>query len=163
MPHVFKIDHGAWAAHPLTGGPFALRGTDARDTGASLRSAGAGGYYLLAPASAAALVNGRPVLLGISALKDKDELAVPGETPMYFSMEQRVQVEAYAGEPGGTCLRCASSIEAGSPAVQCPGCQKWYHQRPDRLCFSYGDHPICVECGADAVVSDEFRWVPEEL
>jgi len=166
--HVWTSEKGQWVARALNDEGFALSGASAASpSGAVLRRSGRddtdAAWYLLAPPTVSVFVNGEAVPLGIRVLRDRDEIRVAGGQPVFFSTEKLIGVEPYAGVAGATCLRCAKTIERNSPAVRCPGCGRWYHQSAERGCFTYGDAPICVECGADAVVSDQFQWMPEEV
>jgi len=121
-----------------------------------------GGWHLLVPPFANVRVNGEPVLLGIRALRDRDEIRVPGAAPLFFSSEELMAIEPFAGSAEAKCPRCTKPIAPQSPAVRCRGCNTFYHQSEARPCFNYGgDHPICVICGADTVLSGEFSWTPE--
>ena len=166
MAHLWLPEKDQWLARALTGDGFALPGSPAPlPSGVVLRRAGAAddAWYLLSPPAASVRVNGEAVPLGIRALRDKDEIRVAGAAPVFFSTEKLVAVEPYSGPAGATCLRCAGVIELQSPAAQCPNCRCWYHQSAERGCFTYGDAPICVQCGEEAAVNSEFRWMPEEV
>lgn len=168
MPNLWIPQLTEWTTRPLSGDVFHLPGaTPSAPTGAVLRRAAAGtpdsGWHLLTPPTLPARVNGEPAALGIRALRHGDEIRLPGAAPMFFSTEQLVGVEPFSGSTEARCGRCTKAIELNSPAVRCGGCQTAYHQSEARGCFAYGENPICVVCGADAVVSGEFTWVPEEL
>lgn len=165
MAHLWIPENDEWTAHGLADGVLPLPATmPSLPSGVVLRSAGPDAdWYLLAMPPTTVRVNGQAPALGIRVLRDKDEIRVPGAPPMFFSSEKLVSVEPFTGEPGATCIRCTKVIEPQSPAVRCGSCQRWYHQNPERNCFTYGDGAICVECGAAAVVNDAFRWTPEEL
>ena len=156
-----------WTTRALSGDVFPLPGaTPATPTGAVLRRAAPGtpnsDWLLLTPPTLLVRVNGEPVALGIRALRDKDELRIPGGAPVFFSTEQLVAVEPFSGSPEGKCPRCTKPFASNSPAVRCGECNTWYHQIEGRQCYTYKENPICVVCGADAVVTSEFTWVPEE-
>ena len=168
MAHLFITELNEWTTRALSGEVFQLPGaTPSSPAGALVRRAVSatpdGGWHLLAPPSSSVHVNGEPAALGIRVLRDKDEIRLLGAAPMFFSTEQLVAVEPFAGLPEGRCPRCTKAIEPQSPAVRCGVCNTWYHQADARRCFTYGENPICVMCGSDAVLSGEFAWSPEEL
>ena len=168
MSRLWVTESNEWRIRPLNGELFHIpdANTSAR-SGAVVRralSAPPGcGWHLLAPPSLAVLVNGEPVAFGVRVLRDRDEIRVLGAAPMFFSTEELVAVEPFTGLSESRCPRCTKAIEPLSPAVRCGVCSTWYHQADDRRCFTYGDDPICVVCGSDAVVGTEFSWSPEEL
>ena len=95
---------------------------DAPGAGAFLSrapNAGQEGWLLFTPAAQPVLVNGEPVFLGLRALRDRDELRLPGAAPMYFSTEHRVAIEPFTGLAEGRCPRCTKVIELLTPAVRC--------------------------------------------
>ena len=158
-----------WKTRELGAEPLALAALntspDAPGAGAFLSRApiaGQEGWLLFTPAAQPVLVNGEPVFLGVRALYDRDELRLPGAAPMYFSTEHRVAIEPFTGLAEGRCPRCTRVIDLLSPAVRCASCKTWYHSTEARPCFSYGESPICVVCGADAVLSAEYSWSPEK-
>jgi hypothetical protein len=167
MPNLWIPEQNEWTPRALSGDACQLPGPPPTPSGAVLRRAGTGtpdsGWHLLAPPTLAVCVNGEPLALGIRALRHRDEIRVRGATPVFFSTEQLVAVEPFSGSPAGKCQRCSQTIAPGSPAIRCGSCNTWYHQTEARHCFSYGQNPICVVCGADATVSTEFNWVPEEI
>jgi hypothetical protein len=159
MPHLFQQIASQWSPIPVPDAGFSLPG------GVLLRRAGASanGWVLLVPPPVSARVNGVPVDLGIRALCHRDEITLPGAGSMHFSTEQIVQATPYDGPAGGTCPRCTRALEPGTPAVRCGSCGAAYHQTEQKACFTYGENPICVLCGTDAVVSEELTWVPDEV
>ena len=164
MAHLWVSKMNEWKTRELSGDSFQLPAAGA-GAGALLRRAanGApeGGWLLLASPGMPVLVNGAPVQLGIRALRDRDEIRPAGAAPMFFSTEQLMAIEPFTGLPEGKCPRCTRTIEPQSPAVRCAGCKTWYHSTEARSCFCYGEGPICVVCGADAVVSGDYAWTPE--
>jgi hypothetical protein len=166
MAQLFKMIGIEWSIISLTEDALSIAGTDPfLPPGVVLRRAGteAAGWMLLAPPDVSPRVNGVPVQLGIRALRDRDEIQLPGLPPTFFSTEKLVSVEPYTGPVGGQCPRCTKAIDTGSAAVRCGACGTWYHQSEARACFTYGESPICVSCAHDAVVSGEFSWTPEEV
>jgi hypothetical protein len=164
MAHLWIYENNQWNPRAATGATLPIPGADGQIV---IRRAEGGApqdnWHLLAPPSRAPRVNGQAVALGIRALRDRDEICLPGRPPLFFSTEQLVAVEPFTGLPDGRCPRCTKIIPGESPAVRCSGCNTWYHAAADRNCYTYGENPICVVCGADAVVSGEFGWSPEEL
>lgn len=166
MAHLFNLVANQWAATALAGDAFDLPGANpSLPSGVVLRRAGLddAGWVLLAPPTGSARVNSELAVLGVRALRDRDEIQLPGQPPVFFSTEKLVAVEPYSGPVGGTCPRCTKPMAAASPAVRCASCGTWYHQNGRKDCFTYGENPICVSCTNDAVVSDGLTWVPEEL
>ncbi|MEY2410116.1 MAG: Prokaryotic finger family 1 [Verrucomicrobiota bacterium] len=168
MAHLWISDLNEWKAQRLASDLFPLEtGVPAESRGVMLRRSGTAPaiatWYLLAPPAVPVHVNGIHVALGICALRDKDEIRLAGAEPLFFSTEEMVEVEPFAGAAQSRCPRCTKILESRAPAVRCPGCGTWYHEETDRACFTYGENPICVACGADAVVGGGFAWSPEEL
>lgn len=175
MAHLWMSLEEQWRPVALTGDGYTFKraapdGLEARpaDAGAStavvLWRAGEGAearWVLFVPPSAAARVNGYPISLGMRVLRDRDEIRLPGDAPVYFSTEELTSVETFPGSEAVMCPRCASPLDAGLPAVRCPSCGVWYHQSPERSCFTYAE--VCTTCGAETALNEEFRWSPEEL
>src|SRR5271165_7039098 len=107
-------------------------------------------------------VNGIPLsAIGVRVLADRDELSLAGVGSAFYSAEDLAEVVAFAGADRVIlCGRCRQKIEPGSPAVKCPGCGTWYHEKPDLNCFSYG--ATCTFCPAATVLGAGFSWVPED-
>jgi hypothetical protein len=108
------------------------------------------------------------VTAGLCVLGDRDEIRMGGEL-RYFSTETLASVEAFPGaERAVFCGRCRQKIEAGTPAVCCPGCGIWYHQdesanlaESERLpCWTYSEK--CAFCGHPTALDTVFAWTPEE-
>ena len=107
-------------------------------------------------------VNGRPVLAGLCVLSDRDEIRTVGGDQYFFSTERlATPVKFPAMERTIFCGRCREEIVVGSLAVCCPGasCGVWYHQLPDRPCFTY--HDKCTICGQPTSLDAGFSWTPE--
>ncbi len=134
-------------------------------------------WLLLGPRSAGVSINGRPALLGIRVLENRDRIVVDCATEAspreyYFSTEEPAAIEPFSGPPV-LCPRCKTPIEPGDPAVRCPVCGFWHHQiepsaqaHPDepsrqRPCWTYLDR--CANCGAPTALDGALTWTPDEL
>lgn len=175
MPHLWMPVADQWQSVALNGPRFALTGgspdrllprtpgdsPDADVVLARQDEGGVPGWLLLAPASIGVRINGQPLPLGVRALRDKDEIRLPGAPAIYFSTEELTVVEPFPGAHPVDCPRCSKPIEPGTPAVRCPCCQIWYHQQSGRSCFTYAE--ACTTCGSETRLSEEFQWTPELL
>ena len=121
-------------------------------------------WALVVALGAPVRVNGVLLPAGLALLADRDEIRVPGSPPLWFSTETIARVGEAPALDGRAlrCPRCHLPIDAGSPAVLCPGCRVWHHQSTDRPCFTYKDAP-CAACGEGFELNGGFRWLPEEL
>jgi hypothetical protein len=191
MPHLW-IQHSApsaptadiedescrWLAAPLVGdalhlplrheghGAVAPTGTVAPpDRPASvLRVSGGDGEYWLLAGSESVRVNGLPLLAGIRVLRDRDEIRVDGDPPVYFSTEKLARVECFPGAARPTfCARCKVEIEVGSAAVQCPNCGVWCHETEELNCWSYPEARTCPLCDHRNSLDATYRWTPASL
>jgi hypothetical protein len=110
--------------------------------------------------------NAQRVLLGLVVLADRDEIRVtdalsPQGRRFYFSAQSMARVEP---APAGlaSCPRCKLPIDAQSPAIRCPRCRAWHHQRDDRPCWTYADR--CASChDQDTSPDGHLSWTPEEI
>lgn len=178
MPHLWMPHANGWQPLPLVGDRFLLTGPEpaalqsipaesspgSTDGLRLLRIADGDGppaWLLLSPSRRTVRVNGQALPLGARVLRDKDELRFAGSAPLYFSAEELTVVEAYPGPHTVDCPRCLQPIEPGTEAVRCTGCRLWYHQRPDRSCFTYAE--ACTTCGAETRLIEELQWNPESL
>ena len=106
-------------------------------------------------------LNGVPLHAGIRVLADRDEIRVEGLGRVFFSTERLARVEPFPDVAGATfCPRCKQAIAAGTPAVCCPACQRWYHQSDDCPCWSYTPHCLC---GHPTALDAGFQWSPNGL
>jgi hypothetical protein len=107
-------------------------------------------------------VNGVPRRGGIHVLRDRDEVAVARQRPMFFSAEQlpRISVCEETEEPEH-CPRCNSRIEPGTKIVCCPGCGVTYCQSDDRQCWTYAER--CTFCPQKTALNGTYSWTPEDL
>ena len=170
---VLSLD-GAAEALTLTGDParpLARMGDGAGPDGAYiLRHDGRSGkarWILYVGAAAEVTVNGRAVDLGMRALRDRDEIALPRACHLVFTADSVPRVQPFGGlAHGANCPRCTRPIEAGTPAVLCPNCGVWHHEyvdgEDDRHCWTYG--PTCgAGCPQTTALDAAPAWTPEEL
>jgi hypothetical protein len=176
MAHVWKlmIDAGAWIPVALDGDAFTLDGDGPQRVPDLMSTPGsslalrrvddpAGAIWaLVVGRGQRVLVNGAPAELGLVALGDRDQIWPADGRPLYFSTETLAQVTPFpAAEGRGFCPRCKLRIDAGTPAVRCPGCGLWYHQSDEFPCWTYA--PQCSACPQETALDAGFRWTPEEL
>jgi hypothetical protein len=148
----------SWQIVPLSEGAMAL------GSALLLRCRDATGevWLIMDAAPPRVRLNGSTLTTGIHVLQDRDEILVPGSGRMFFSNEVLAHVEPF---PGGSrpaaCPRCKEGITAAQLAVRCPQCQLWYHQKEDRLCWTYAD--TCALCPQPTALDAGFRWTPEAV
>lgn len=177
MAHLWMRSNTDWILAPLAGKGAVLTGDSEqpirarRSRGARTRDKaprivpddGADAETWLLIADDRVGVNGTPLSLGIRALRDRDEIRVPGMPALFFSGECLAVVTAMPKtDPVANCPRCVQPIRADTPAVQCPQCRVWHHESEEYPCWTYGakcaancDQPTNLEAG--------YRWTPEEL
>jgi hypothetical protein len=174
LAHLWIWTTDGWAAWLLSGEPAVLLpGPDGRvqpscapatrSSDATLRCVAGepARWALLAPPRSGVSVNGRPVPTGLRLLRDRDEIRLRGCDPIYFSSETLARIASFPGLGRPVyCPRCKDVIEAQSPAVRCPACSLWHHQRPDRACWTYA--PTCACCDQPTPLDAGYRWLPEE-
>jgi hypothetical protein len=106
-------------------------------------------------------VNGEPVVAGVHALADRDEIVLDGAGRAFLSLEALPNVAPF---PGGDrrifCARSKLEIARGVPAVRC-SCGTWYLQSKEVPGFTYG--PACLTCGRSTDLGGEPAWSPHEL
>jgi hypothetical protein len=174
---------GDWAIMPLEVDAFAISGDPAgsaltilrdgnsasasRDRAARLLrlATSDGPETWVIVGSAAVSVNGQPLDTGIRVLRDRDELRIGGGRT-FFSTEALAHIVAFPGGAGKTfCARCKLELVVGSPAVRCPNCQTWHHQRPEgpepMPCWLYTEN--CAMCDQPTSLDAAYRWTPEGL
>lgn len=171
-------DNGpGWAAVPLTGRsyqfvdaePYARRadGTAAIVGGAMvlhIDDEAADQWILIAAPGAGLRVNGREALLGALPLRDRDEIRLPDGQRLYFATERLPEVVVLPKAAQKTiCPRCCDPIEQGTPAVNCPCCGIWCHQRNDRPCWHYEGASTCPRCSQSNAPDAGYRWWPDGL
>ncbi len=99
---------------------------------------------------------------GIHVLKDKDEIILPWGERLFFSTEELPQIVEFKGSQEPTfCPRCKQFIAAGDLVVRCPQCRVWYHQKAERLCWTY--HEACVGCKRRTDMSAGYAWMPGQI
>jgi hypothetical protein len=119
-------------------------------------------WTLLAGRGVALRVNGQPLILGIRALRDRDEISIAGQR-CFFSTEELARVVTCPGlaQPAW-CPRCKQQVEPRSPAVACPHCRAWHHESEKFPCWSY--EPTCALCQLQPTALDAgYSWTPEML
>lgn len=118
-------------------------------------------WAILTADRATVRVNGAPIAIGIAVLADRDEIRTADRT-VWFSTETRAAVEPFPESiPHGSCPRCKTAIEPGSPAVRCPSCGLWHHASEELPCWLYG--PTCGICNQLTALDAPFRFTPEDL
>ncbi len=172
MAHLWaRTESGDWEAVKVEGDVFALvsgpQPVAQPDTdGAALcRRSTPGGretWVLLSRPSVDLRLNGVPLQTGIRVLEDRDAIQLSDGSPTYFSSERLAEVELFPGSPEPVyCPRCKTEIEAGTPAVRCPGCDSWHHQSETFGCWLYAER--CALCDRPTALDAGFRWSPEDL
>lgn len=179
---------GQWGVVSLDGaaGGLALTGDPTRPLSHMANEAGPRGAYILrhdgrsgkarwmlyVGASAAVTVNGRAVDLGMRALRDRDEIALPRACHLVFTADSMPRIQPFGGLGHQVaCPRCTRPITIGTPAVQCPTCGVWHHEYlaadvdgedEDRQCWTYG--PTCgAGCTQGTALDAGPAWTPEDL
>ena len=121
---------------------------------------GSHAWALVVPPDSHIRVNGRAPLAGICVLNNRDEIRTGEGVQCFFSTESLATVEPFPPQERQVyCGRCRQPIEAGSPAVRCPGCGVWYNQSAELPCWTYAAK--CTLCGQTTALDAGFTWVPE--
>ena len=159
-----------WVARPLAGSPVPLGGTAGRSGRAAghpaalllcRRSEQGDTWLALCASPEPVAVNGVPVAASLRVLADRDELCVPGAGRVFFSTEELPHPVPFPGTAGVVhCLRCKQAIDAGSDAVRCPACRRWFHQHADLPCWTYTEQCLC---GRATALDAGFVWTPNGL
>ena len=124
-------------------------------------------WVLLAAPQARVLLNGSLLPLGISVLRDRDELALDvGQDgwlrPWFFATERLARVEPLPEGVAPNCPRCHDLLGPAQPAVCCPACGVWHHQLADRPCWTYGE--TCAACHQQPTdLNGTWLWTPDDL
>jgi hypothetical protein len=119
-------------------------------------------WFVVAPGHGETHVNGLPLVLGVRALSDRDEIRLAGTDPVFFSTETLAVVGPFPGSPQPViCPRCALPIETGGAAVRCPRCGMWHHESDERRCWTYAR--TCYACPQPTALDAGYSWSPEEL
>ncbi|MGD2151938.1 MAG: hypothetical protein PVG79_01640 [Gemmatimonadales bacterium] len=172
MAHVWaRSESGDWEtvkvegdAFGLVAGPRPLARPDSDGAVLCRRSVVSGreAWVLLSAPTEDLRVNGAPLPTGIRLLEDRDAIQLSHESLTYFSSERLAEVELFPGSPDPVyCPRCKTEIEAGTPAVRCPGCESWHHQSEVYGCWLYTER--CALCDQPTALGAGFRWSPEDL
>jgi hypothetical protein len=143
------------ATRPLTGEELGVRGV-------LFCGIGPGGAVLMSRPGVWVRVNGQPVLGGLRVLEHRDEVLLPGAC-LFFSLESTPTVSPFRVVEGGrapTCPICRGPIREGMPAVQCPGCGRWFHQLDAKPCWTYA--PTCRFCSHPTSFAAEAAWRPDK-
>lgn len=172
MPYLLTRTHGKMVAaelavtgmegYLLCGGTPPFRAMSPLVLGAAarlipVRAGTLPGWVLLSSAAHPATVNGaRLEPTGIRWLVHRDRIELDDGTVLHYSAERRARVEPYVpAEKPGFCARCKSPMQPGRPAVQCPGCQAWYHDG----CWNYA--ATCLLCPQDTALDAGLQWLPD--
>ncbi len=119
-------------------------------------------WVLVAGECSEVRVNGGLPTAGIRALRDRDEIRLPGAEPFYFSTECLAKVVPFAGSGSAAfCPRCKQALEPAHPSVKCPGCGIVYHESEDLPCWTYSE--TCALCPQPTDMEAGYRWSPEDL
>jgi hypothetical protein len=164
MAHLWIEGDDGWNAQRLDGTEFALTAALPAQAARLVQAGpcGAAMWALVAAADSKIRVNGRAVHTGLQALEDRDEIRA-GMSRFFFSAESLAVVEPFPGAPRPVyCGRCRLPIDAGAPAVCCPGDKIWYHEGgPEkRFCWTYA--PTCNYCPTETALDAGLKWRPEE-
>jgi hypothetical protein len=157
-----RLGPNSWSRIDLRSDALPLDcGSDARASIIPFRDPeGVGGWAILTSAPGETFVNGMPLLLGLRVLADRDEIRFRNSPRMAYSAEEPAQIQPLSeSKAPGVCARCRQSIEAESPAVQCPGCSALYHETQEFPCFTYAE--TCTVCSRAARLG-AFLWRPWE-
>jgi len=168
MAHVWLREAGGWQADKLGASAYCL---GLREAGAESGPAmpqiirtgpGPQAWALISAPGSGVRVNGRSLVAGIRILSDHDEIQAGG-AQFFFSAESPAVIEGFTAlDRPVFCARCRQPIDAGSPAVRCPGarCAIWYHQTAELPCWTYAES--CGVCGQRTALDAGFGWMPEE-
>ena len=168
MAHVWLREAGNWQADKLGASVYGLRlrqaGAESGPVMPQIIRTGSSSqmWALISPPGSGVRVNGRSLVAGICILADRDEIQAGG-AQFFFSAESPAVVEEFAAlDRPIFCARCRLPINAGSPAVRCPGgkCGIWYHENAELPCWTCSDS--CGICGQRTALDAGFAWMPEE-
>jgi hypothetical protein len=175
MAHLWVQDANGWGAQRLDAAQYELAGVLsplaveapmdlANGKTARLIRTDAGGmlaWALIVSRNSGVRVNSRGVVAGLCVLSDRDEIHTDDGTQYFFSTETLATVIPFQGvERPVYCGRCREPIEAGAPAVRCPGCGIWFNESAELPCWTYTDK--CPFCGHPTALDTGFSWTPEE-
>jgi len=176
MAHLWIATDRQWAVLPLEGDAFALTASPPQPVRRPLGENEALSSLVLVPTRAAedptwvviagpasgVSINGVPLVSGIRAIVDRDEIRVGGNGNVYFSTERLARIEEFPGSAQTSyCPRCQQEISTGTTAVRCPGCGVWHHEVEELNCWTYAE--VCALCAQSTDLNAGFQWTPEEL
>jgi hypothetical protein len=164
MAHLWIEHEGEWNARGLDGAEFVLAAEPSSRAPRLIQTGtdGATAWALVAAPDSNIRVNGRTAHAGLQVLDDRDEIRA-GASRFFFSAESLAVVVPFPGAARAVyCGRCRLPIDAGAPAVCCPGDKIWYHQGgpENRLCWTYA--PTCNYCPTQTALDAGLKWRPEE-
>lgn len=91
-------------------------------------AAEADGWFLMHPRDSRVWCNGRPSVLGMRVLIDRDEIRVEGVGRFYFSTETLPKSVPYPKDADpAMCGACAQQINPGDWSCTCPDCGVCHH------------------------------------
>lgn len=105
--------------------------------------------------------NGQRVAGGLRALAHGDLLAAAHGESVFFSSEEIACIEVFAGAQSVLCPRDKVEIANGQPVVRCPTCGTFFHQLPERNCWTYA--PTCAVCNQSTALDGGLLWSPEAI
>lgn len=121
-------------------------------------------WFLVAGERADVWVDGARQDLGLYRLADGQEILVAGAGVVVLSTEEPPRI-ALLPDTGTDviCPRCKTEIEPGTPAVRCPDCKLWHHERDDLPCWTYEHSSHCAMCTQANVLDGALRRIPGGL
>lgn len=120
-------------------------------------------WVLLTTRSSRTRRNGRPLPIGISVLRDRDEIHLPeggADGRLFFSTESLAAVREFGPcERPITCARCSDPLDEGCASVRCPKCGAYHHQTEKLPCWTYAG--TCAQCDQPTDLESGYVWTPE--
>jgi hypothetical protein len=177
MAHLWTQDDSGWIVRTLSRKsydlialaaaratpPAGLHGETCGETAKLVRTdyAGSEVWALMSAPGAGVRVRCEELLSGLRVLCDRDEIRTRDGKQYFFSTEALAAVAPFENsEREVFCGRCRQRIEAGAPAVRCPGCGIYYDQSAELPCWTYADS--CAICGRSTALNLGFAWSPED-
>ena len=154
------VDLGVLLAGALSGPPRCRSAAAVSVLLVSFRAGVAMRWALLAADGSGVRINGVSLAgLGLRVLDHRDEVSLPSVGCAFFSDEELAAVVPLPGSARPIrCGRCLDPIEPGTPAVACPSCRVWHHERQDRGCWTYD---ACSCCRRPTKPYQGLQWTPE--
>jgi hypothetical protein len=124
VSHFFvSAKEGPWSVVPAATVSVASESVSSTESSLATVRGSDGTWVLVWRPGDVVRVSGVPLQGGIHVLRDRDEISVNGQKPMFFSTEKlpRIDVFVETGKPEH-CPRCNSLIEPGMKIVSCPDC-----------------------------------------